>query len=239
MSVMKLPALMGAMAAALSLAACIIGTPTPQRTPTSTPAARPTAKAVPTAGVGGVNPTPRVITQEGRTIKQYGQPPVMVIEPRAKYTATIRTNKGQFTVELFAAQAPVTVNNFVFLAQDGFYDRVIFHRVIEGFMIQGGDPTGTGAGGPGYRFQDEIVPALVFDRSGILAMANAGPGTNGSQFFVTVAPTPHLNGAHTIFGRVTTGQEVVDAISVVPTGQGNRPLQPVVIQGIGITKTGG
>ncbi len=137
------------------------------------------------------------------------------------------------------SQAPVTVNNFVFLAQDGFYDGVLFHRVIQGFMIQGGDPTGTGHEGPGYQFQDEFVPTLVFDQPGILAMANSGPGTNGSQFFITVAPTPHLNGLHTIFGRVTIGQETVETISRLPTGQANRPMQPVVIQGIDITKSSG
>ena len=109
----------------------------------------------------------------------------------------------------------MTVNNFVFLAGDGFYNNVICHRVIPGFMIQGGDPAGTGTGGPGYKFQDEFDPSLVFDTNGILAMANAGPGTNGSQFFITVAPTPHLNGAHTIFGKVTDGQEIVAAISNV------------------------
>ncbi len=142
-------------------------------------------------------------------------------------------------IELLATEAPVTVNSFIFLAGEGFYNGVIFHRVIPGFMIQGGDPTGTGTSGPGYSFQDEIVPSLMFDRPGILAMANAGPNTNGSQFFITLAPTPHLNGGHTIFGRVVGGQEVVEAISTVDTGPGDRPLQPVVIQGINITPSGG
>jgi cyclophilin family peptidyl-prolyl cis-trans isomerase len=142
-------------------------------------------------------------------------------------------------IELLATEAPVTVNSFIFLAGEGFYNGVIFHRVIPGFMIQGGDPTGTGTSGPGYSFPDEIVPSLVFDRPGILAMANAGPNTNGSQFFITLAPTPHLNGGHTIFGRVVEGQGVVEAISTVDTGPGDRPLQPVVIQGINITSSGG
>ena len=120
---------------------------------------------------------------------------------------------GEFTVRLFADKAPVTVNNFIFLARDGYYDGVTFHRVIDGFMAQGGDPTGTGSGDPGYSFEDEIDPELVFDRAGLLAMANAGPNTNGSQFFITYGPTPHLNGLHTIFGEVIEGMDVVNAIT--------------------------
>ncbi len=162
----------------------------------------------------------------------------MTIDTSATYTATFRTNNGTFTVDLLASQAPVTVNNFVFLAQDGFYDGVLFHRVIQDFMVQGGDPTGTGFEGPGYRFQDEFVPSLVFDQPGYLAMANSGPGTNGSHFFITVAPTPNLNGRHTIFGRVTGNQDTVEAISLVSTDPGDRPLQPVVILGIDIIKSG-
>ncbi len=140
-------------------------------------------------------------------------------------------------MELFAAQAPVTVNNFVFLANGGFYDGLIFHRVIDNFMIQGGDPQGTGTGGPGYQFQDEIVANLVFDSPGILAMANAGPNTNGSQFFITTAPTPHLNGNHTIFGKVIEGRDVVDAISRVGTNSQARPDTPVTIDSIEIVST--
>ena len=139
-------------------------------------------------------------------------------------------------IELFPGQAPITVNNFIFLANDSFYDGIIFHRVIPSFMIQGGDPTGTGTGGPGYQFQDEFVPDLAFDQPGRLAMANSGPGTNGSQFFITTVPTPHLNGAHTIFGQVALGQDVADAISLANTGAQNRPTTPIVIQGIDITK---
>ncbi|MDA1129423.1 MAG: peptidylprolyl isomerase [Chloroflexi bacterium] len=160
----------------------------------------------------------------------------MTIDVTAKYTATIRTNLGTMVVELLAEQAPITVNSFVFLANDGFYDGIVFHRVIPDFMIQSGDPTGTGFEGPGYRFQDEFVESLTFDQPGYLAMANSGPGTNGSQFFVTTVPTPHLNGRHTIFGRITDGQDVADAISVTQTEAGNRPVTPVVIQGIDITK---
>ena len=120
---------------------------------------------------------------------------------------------------------------------DGFYKKIIFHRVIKGFMIQGGDPTGTGSGGPGYSFEDEFDPSLVFDRPGILAMANAGPNTNGSQFFITVVPTQYLTGAHTIFGRVLEGQGIADTISMVPADANGKPTQPVIILNIEITKT--
>jgi peptidyl-prolyl cis-trans isomerase B (cyclophilin B) len=161
----------------------------------------------------------------------------MTIEPSATYTANIKTNCGAITVELLADKAPITVNNFVFLAKDGFYDGVVFHRVIPNFMIQGGDPTGTGSGGPGYKFQDEFDPSVTFAQPGVLAMANAGPGTNGSQFFITLAPTPHLNGAHTIFGRVVQGQDVVEAI-VATRGPGDRPKEPVVIETIAIVQAG-
>jgi cyclophilin family peptidyl-prolyl cis-trans isomerase len=123
------------------------------------------------------------------------------------------TELGEFRVRLFAEQAPVTVNNFVFLARQGYYDNTTFHRVLPGFMAQGGDPTGTGAGGPGYSFEDEFDPALQFDRAGLLAMANRGPDTNGGQFFITYAPTPHLNGLHTIFGEVVEGAEVLSRLT--------------------------
>jgi cyclophilin family peptidyl-prolyl cis-trans isomerase len=136
--------------------------------------------------------------------KRYSGPPPMVIDPAKKYTATFHTQVGDFRVELFAAQAPQTVNNFVFLARDGFYNGTTFHRVLSGFMAQGGDPEGTGRGGPGYKFADERgALALKHDRAGILSMANAGPNTNGSQFFITFGPTPHLNGKHGVFGAVT------------------------------------
>jgi peptidyl-prolyl cis-trans isomerase B (cyclophilin B) len=126
---------------------------------------------------------------------------------------TIQTGKGNIEVELFPEQTPITVANFVNLAERGYYDGITFHRVIKDFMIQGGDPTGTGRGGPGYRFEDEFHPELKHDRAGILSMANAGPGTNGSQFFITHGPTPHLDGKHSVFGRVRSGQDVVDAIA--------------------------
>ncbi|MDL9936638.1 peptidylprolyl isomerase [Gordonia sp. ABSL1-1] len=164
-----------------------------------------------------------------------------------KTTATLKTNRGDIVVELFPNHAPKTVANFVGLADGSkdysqknaagtdtgpFYDGSVFHRVIEGFMIQGGDPTGTGRGGPGYQFADEFHPELQFDRPYLLAMANAGPGTNGSQFFITVGPTPHLNRRHTIFGEVTdaASQAVVDAIATTSTDRADRPVDEVVIE---------
>lgn len=144
--------------------------------------------------------------------KSYSNVPEMIIDPEKDYTAIFKTDGGDFTVRLFAKQAPITVNNFIFLARDGFYDDVIFHRVIKGFMAQGGDPTGTGMGGPGYRFQDEFDSSLKHDGPGVLSMANAGPNTNGSQFFITFAPTPHLNNKHTVFGKVIDGMNIVNDI---------------------------
>ena len=128
-------------------------------------------------------------------------------------TATIETDKGNIVIELFPDKTPVTVANFVNLAKRGYYDGLTFHRVIADFMVQGGDPTGSGRGGPGYRFEDEFDATLKHDAPGILSMANAGPGTNGSQFFITHVPTPWLDGKHSVFGRVTSGQDIVDSIS--------------------------
>lgn len=144
--------------------------------------------------------------------KQWRTPPSMQIDPQKKYTATIETNRGNIEVELHPQYAPKTVNNFVFLSREGFYDGVKFHRVISNFVIQGGDPTGTGSGGPGYRFEDETSGNPLKHGTGSLSMANAGPNTNGSQFFVTHSPQPHLDGKHTVFGTVIKGQDVVNAI---------------------------
>ena len=147
--------------------------------------------------------------------KQYASPPAMQVETNRTYKAVIETGKGSIEIELFPEHAPKTVNNFVFLARDGFYDDVTFHRVIADFMIQGGDPTGTGAGGrggPGYRFEDEFAGNPLRHERGVISMANAGPGTNGSQFFITHGPQPHLDGRHTVFGKVSKGLDVVDAI---------------------------
>ena len=136
----------------------------------------------------------------------------MRIDIAKKYAATLTTSRGAITVELFAKDAPITVNNFVFLAKDEFYNGTIFHRVINDFMVQGGDPTGTGRGGPGYTFEDETRGNPNSHQRGVLSMANAGPGTNGSQFFLTHVPCDWLNGKHTVFGKVLTGQDVVDTI---------------------------
>ena len=143
---------------------------------------------------------------------QYSSPPAMQIDDSKTYTATIKTNRGDIVIDLHAEKAPNTVNNFVALSRDGFYDGVSFHRVIADFMVQGGDPTGSGRGGPGYRFNDEFHPELVHDGPGVLSMANAGPNTNGSQFFITHVATNWLDNKHSVFGRVRTGQDVVDAI---------------------------
>jgi peptidyl-prolyl cis-trans isomerase B (cyclophilin B) len=144
--------------------------------------------------------------------KQYSAYPEMTIDLAKKYTATIETTRGTIVLDLFAADAPMTVNSFVFLARDGYYDGLTFHRVIANFMIQGGDPTGSGSGGPGYKFRDECVGNPNRHKVGSLSMANSGPSTNGSQFFITHVATPHLDGKHTVFGQVTSGQDVVNAI---------------------------
>ena len=167
-------------------------------------------------------------------------------------TATLQTSQGRVVIRLFPDHAPKTVRNFVELAEGGrqwtdprtgrastskLYDGTIFHRVIPDFMIQGGDPLGTGTGGPGYKFADEFHPDLRFDRPYLLAMANAGPGTNGSQFFITVVPTPWLNGKHTIFGEVIEGADVVDRISRVKTGSQDRPAEDVTLESVTIDRT--
>jgi peptidyl-prolyl cis-trans isomerase B (cyclophilin B) len=144
--------------------------------------------------------------------QQWNSPPEMSIDTDKSYRATIKTNRGDIVVDLSPEHAPKTVNNFVFLAREGFYDGVTFHRVINNFMVQGGDPTGTGMGGPGYKFADELTDNSLKHEAKVLSMANAGPNTNGSQFFITHAPQPHLNGKHTVFGKVVEGQDVVDAV---------------------------
>ena len=167
-------------------------------------------------------------------------------------TATLQTNQGRIVVRLFPDHAPKTVRNFVELAEGGrqwtdpntgrattakLYDGTIFHRIIPDFMIQGGDPLGSGRGGPGYKFADEIHPDLCFDRPYLLAMANAGPGTNGSQFFITVVPTPWLNGKHTIFGEVIEGADVVDAITRLKTGSQDRPVEDVILESVTVDRS--
>jgi peptidyl-prolyl cis-trans isomerase A (cyclophilin A) len=174
-----------------------------------------------------------------------------VAAPQPTHTATVHTSLGDIKLNLYGNQAPKTVENFTGLAtgakqwthprsraksSDPLYDGTVFHRVIRGFMIQGGDPLGTGTGGPGYDFKDEFHPEMAFDRPYLLAMANAGPNTNGSQFFITVGPTPHLNRRHTIFGEVVDAdsRRVVDAIAETPTGPGDRPRQDVTITSVDV-----
>ena len=166
---------------------------------------------------------------------QYDAAPELTIDIAKTYSAVLHTSEGDVSVDLYAADAPQTVNNFVFLARDGFYDDVIFHRVISGVMIQGGDPTGTGRGGPGYKFRDETHSNTSYDR-GVLAMANSGPNKNGSQFFIchTDAGLPN---AYTIFGKVTEGLEVVDAIAATATGAQDRPHNDITITGIDISES--
>ena len=206
-----------ALAAVVTVAACA----TPQPTPTPT---RPAATA---AKPGAQGPA---------TMKQYPAPPEMTLDQKKTYTATIVTTKGNMTAELFVKDAPNTANNFVFLARDGYYTNIKFHRIIAGFMVQTGDPTGTGAGGPGYRFKDEPVTRKYL--KGTLAMANAGPNTNGSQFFIMHADYP-LQPNYTIFGQVTKGLEVLDAIATVPvrvspSGERSVPTEDVFINSISI-----
>jgi peptidyl-prolyl cis-trans isomerase B (cyclophilin B) len=150
-------------------------------------------------------------------------PPSGALDTSKTYAATFKTQRGDFTVELFADRAPKTVENFVNLARAGFYDGTTFHRVIPGFMAQGGDPTGTGTGGPGYQFADEFHPSLRHDGAGVLSMANAGAGTNGSQFFITYGPTPHLDDRHSVFGKVTDGMDVVLSIRERDPGRDREP----------------
>mgnify|MGYP001579932240 CR=1 FL=1 len=165
--------------------------------------------------------------------KQWSTEPELTIDTTKKFLANLDTNHGPITIDLFAGEAPLAVNNFVFLAGEGFYDGVIFHRVIRGFVAQGGDPTGTGTGGPGYRFRDELDGDGSYAR-GRVAMANSGPNTNGSQFFICLdnVRLPH---AYTIFGEVTSGMETADAIAAVPTERGDRPSSDCVIQSVTIT----
>jgi len=182
--------------------ACTSATPEtvvspPTARPTSPPAADPTEAPA----AGGVE-----------KVLQWSSPPAMEIDPSKSYEAVFVTEIGEFTVRLYPDEAPVTVNNFVFLANQGYYDNTTFHRVLPGFMAQGGDPTGTGTGSTGYTFEDEFHPDLRFDREGLLAMANRGPNTNGGQFFITFAPTPHLNDLHTIFGEVVEGADVLSKL---------------------------
>lgn len=212
----------------MSMACAAAPTPTPTVKPV---AAQPTAPA-PAAGKPTVAPPP---SSAAKPIgKQWPAAPAMAIETAKKYQAIMTTSKGALTVELFAKEAPTTVNNFVFLAKEGFYDGVIFHRVIKGFMIQGGDPTGSGAGGPGYKFNDEPITRSYL--RGTLAMANAGPNTNGSQFFIVHQDAPQLPKNYVIFGQVTAGLEVLDTIANGAVVRGNEPTPSKPVEPVQITK---
>jgi len=207
---------------ALVLTACGSAESTAIPTIETRPTTAPTAEVAPTEASTGrptTAPSDGGNTSSPGMPKQYASEPAMTIDVNKQYIATLKTQKGDIVIELNAKNAPRTVNNFVFLAREGFYDNVTFHRVIPGFMAQGGDPTGTGMGGPGYEFVN-----LLFDKAGVLAMANAGPNTNGSQFFITLAPALHLTpDAYTIFGQVTAGQDVVDQITPRDPNMGGAP----------------
>jgi peptidyl-prolyl cis-trans isomerase B (cyclophilin B) len=176
--------------------------------------------------------------EDAKPRKSYDKPPEMKIDVNKKYTATLDTDKGKIVIELFPKEAPKTVNNFVFLAREGFYDGTIFHRVIPDFMIQGGDPTGTGTGDAGYKFDDETDPQKNPHKfkAGALAMANAGPNTNGSQFFINEKPTPWLQGHHTIFGQVTEGQDVVHAIATADRDDNDKPKTDIHLKSVTINE---
>ena len=182
---------------------------------------------------------PACSTSSTLKTKSWSSPPAMTIDPNKTYTATMKTNYGDIVIQFFPKEAPVTVNNFIFLARQGFYDGTKFHRVIKGFMIQGGDPTGTGMGGPGYQFKDELPTTRDYTK-GIIAMANAGPNTNGSQFFIMLADVS-LQKSYSIFGQVINGQDVVDKIGNVPvkmssSGEQSSPTMDVHINSITITE---
>lgn len=232
---MKLIILLTIPVITISLSACILGTPTPSTTsvPHTEPPLTPHAQLA-------ITPTPVVVFQDGHTFKQYAEPPLMTIDPNADFIANIQTNRGIITIELFAYEAPHTVNNFVFLAREGFYDGVAFHRVIRGFMIQTGDPTGTGGGGPGYQFDDEPVTRSY--SQGIVAMANGGPNTNGSQFFIVHGTEVAMPPNYTIFGRVTQGLDTVDTLAstpvrISPQGELSSPTEVLLVETIEVFET--
>ena len=218
---------------ALILAACggAPAAPAAETEPVATTAA---AEEAPAAATEDKVPPPAEVAEGAASelapadrVDMYTEMPAMTIDPSKYYYATIKTDRGDIRVQLFADRAPQTVNSFVFLANEGYYNDTIFHRVIDGFMAQAGDPAGMGTGGPGYEFADEFYPGGVFDRPYLLAMANAGPGTNGSQFFITFAPTDWLNNMHTVFGEVIEGQDVVDSLTRRDPADPNAPADTI------------
>lgn len=233
-------------ASAALVAACgsnSAATSTPKAAQSSAARSNPTAVSKPAAAAQNQSAPAKSAAAPGKdasvTKKQYSSPPEMKLDPNKQYTATMKTSMGTIKIQLFAKEAPVTSNNFAFLARDGFYDGVVFHRVIKGFMIQGGDPTGTGTGGPGYRFQDELPTNLDYE-PGVVAMANAGPNTNGSQFFIMDGDLRgKLPKNYSIFGKVVEGQDVVQKIASVPVrpnsqGEPSSPVTPVRIETVTI-----
>ena len=236
---MRTLSLISLLIASLLLAGCVTQ-PTPEPPKPTIPEGPAATEVLNTPTPDPVStPTPQVRQlPDGRTYKQYAVAPLMTIDPDATYLAHIRTNKGDITLELFASEAPKTVNNFVFLAREGFYNGISFHRVMKEFMIQTGDPKGNGSGGPGYRFADEPVSRSY--SKGIVAMANAGPNTNGSQFFIVHGAQITLPPSYTIFGQVTGGLDTVDAIADSPVqagagGEVSSPLEPIIVDSIEIT----
>ena len=224
----------------LLLTGCVTQ-PTPEPAAPTAPVGTPVIEIADTPTPDPLStPTPQVRQLAGgRTYKQYAAAPLMTIDPNGTFLAQIRTNKGDITLELFASEAPKTVNNFVFLAREGFYNGVSFHRVMKEFMIQTGDPKGNGSGGPGYRFADEPVSRSY--SKGIVAMANAGPNTNGSQFFIVHGAQVGLRPLYTIFGQVASGLDTVDAIADSPVrasdrGEVSSPIEPIIIDSIEITQ---
>ncbi|HET6770164.1 MAG TPA: peptidylprolyl isomerase [Actinomycetota bacterium] len=195
--------------------------------------ANPKQTASPTP-LGGVACGGAVPVDAGKKKPTFDKPPEMQIDLNKSYRVAMTTSCGEISLELFDDKSPKTVNNFLFLVKKGFYDGTTFHRIIKGFMNQGGDPEGTGRGGPGYQFEDEVDNGLKFDQVGLLAMANSGPNTNGSQFFITTGDASHLNGKHTIFGKVIGGMEVVDALNALETDQSDKPTQTAYIETITI-----
>ncbi len=187
---------------------------------------------------GSLDPASLTILIEATLMEkqQYEDCPPMTIDQTKEYIATIETEKGDITIELYAEEAPLAVNSFIFLAQDGWYDNVTFHRVVPGFVAQAGDPSGTGMGGPGYVFDNEVSPDLKFDQPGVLGMANSGPGTNGSQFFITHTSVPHLDGSYTIFGRVISGMDVVESLTPRDPSQSSDSSPGDIILSITIEK---
>ena len=202
---------------------------------------KPSSRAVDllAAATRPADPPERIAAPATPAGKQYDAPPPMTIDPAGDYSAVLKTSMGEVAVKLFAKDAPGTVNNFVFLAREGFYDGTIFHRVIDDFMVQGGDPTGTGMGGPGYTIPDEVKNNPNRHTPFTLSMAKtSAPNTGGSQFFITEVATPHLDGIHTVFGHVTKGQDVVTKIESASVGAGSKPLTDVVLQSVTILKDG-